>query len=245
MGVIFGRILRTTGILFFGLTVIMNLLGGIGTTCAAFLTEQYTNYRILMEEGLQWLYQGLVIATILVALVGIWVLLALIKRKPGAIRNGLIVLVVGTILAGIQYYFSQQLFGKAAPANMKFYINAVTLLLFLLILIPGIRQLVDRAQKDMGSGKDNLPGLAAISMGVVTIATPYWAGPSHTSQGENWVALLQSELLLAGIILLVAGFFLCYRNTAHLIWEKPSFSADPQSIIKKLQIPHTFYRPKS
>lgn len=212
MGDTLGRILRATGILFFGLTALMNLLGGIGTTCAAFFTEQYTNYMILMDEGLQWLYQALVIATILVALVGIWVLLALIKGKPGALRNGLIVLVIGTFLAGIQYYFSQQLFGKAAPANMKFYINAATLLLFLIFLIPGIRERVNQPRKDQGSDKDNLLGITAISMGVVTISTPLWAGPSHIFHGENWVALLQSELTLVGIILLGSGIYLLLRT---------------------------------
>jgi len=208
MGDILGRILRTTGILFFGLTAVMNLLGGIGTTCAAFLTEQYSNYMILVDDGLQWLYQGLVISTVLIALVGFWVLLTLIKGKPGTLRNGLIVLVIGTILAGIQYYFSQQLFGKAAPANMKFYINTATLILFLIFFVPGIRQQVDPPHHQPNSDNDNLFGIAAISMGVVTITTPLWAGPSHTFQGENWVLLMLPQLTLAGIILITGGIFL-------------------------------------
>jgi len=55
---------------------------------------------------MQWLYQGLVVTTVLIALVGIWVLIDLIRRKEKAFRNALIVLVVGTILAGIQYHYS-------------------------------------------------------------------------------------------------------------------------------------------
>ena len=88
----------------------MNLLGGIGTSCAAFLTEQYPDYMALIDEGMQWLYQGLVITTVLIGLAGIWVIIELIRGKQNAFRDALIVLVIGTILAGIQYYFSQQLF---------------------------------------------------------------------------------------------------------------------------------------
>lgn len=212
MGHIFGRIFRTTAILFFGLTAIMNLLGGIGTTCAAFFTEHYSNYMVLVEDGLQWLYQGLVISTVLIALVGFWVLLALIKGKSGALRSGLIVLVVGTILAGIQYYFSQQLFGKAAPANIKFYINTATLILFLIFLLPGIRQRLNPPYNQLDSDKDKFTGIAILSMGVVTITTTLWAGPSHTFQGENWAALLQPQLTLTGIILIAGGIILVLRR---------------------------------
>ena len=88
----------------------MNLLGGIGTSCAAFLTEQYPDYMALIDEGMQWLYQGLVITTVLIGLAGIWVIIELIRGKQNAFRNALIVLVIGTILAGIQYYFSQRAF---------------------------------------------------------------------------------------------------------------------------------------
>ena len=82
-----GKVLRTVGIVFFGLTTVMNLLGGIGTSCAAFLTRQYPPYWALIKEDMQWLYQGLVITTVIIALVGIWVLVQLIRRKKKAFRN--------------------------------------------------------------------------------------------------------------------------------------------------------------
>jgi hypothetical protein len=212
MNDILGKILRTVGILFFGFTTLMNLLGGIGTSCAAFLTEQYPNYVALIDEGLQWLYQGLVITTVFVGLAGIWVIIELIRGKQNAFRNALIVLVIGTILAGIQYYFSQQLFGKAAPANMKFYFNVAALILFLIFLIPGVKQRVNYSKADREKEKDTAGGLAAITMGVLILTTPIWAGPSHTSQGENWVDLLRTELILSGILLLGLGIFLLVRN---------------------------------
>jgi hypothetical protein len=206
-----GKVLRIVGIVFFGLTTVMNLLGGIGTSCAAFFTREYPPFWALIKQDMQWLYQALVITTVIVALVGIWVFIQLIRRKKNAFRNALIVLVIGTLLAGIQYYYSLQLFGKAAPANVKFYINAATLVLFLIYLIPGVKQRVNYSNEESGADKDIAGGLAAIILGVLLLTTPIWAGPSHTFQGENWVMLLQTELNLSGILLTGAGVAMLAR----------------------------------
>lgn len=226
-----GKLLRTVGILFFGMTTLINLLGGIGTTCAAFLTEQYPNYMALIDEGMQWLYQGLVITTVLIGLAGIWVIIELIRGKQNAFRNAIVVLVIGTILASIQYYFSQQLFGKAAPANMKFYFNIASLILFLVFLIPGVRQKVNFSRADRGSDQDSAGGLAAITMGVLILTTPVWAGPSHTFQGENWVDLLQTELLLSSILLLGFGIFLLVRNIRGFINQE--YALAPVEVVEE------------
>ena len=114
-------------------------------------------------------------------------------------------LIIGTILAGIQYFSSLQLFGRAAPANMKFYINVITLILFLVLLIPGIREKVNFSREEARMDLNTAGGLAAIVMGVISLTTQYWAGPSHTYQGVNWVELLQLELNLSGILLTGAG----------------------------------------
>lgn len=63
-----GKVIRTIGIIFFGLATLMNLLGGIGTSCAAFLTEDYPTFSAIIDEGKQWLYQGLVVMTVVIAL---------------------------------------------------------------------------------------------------------------------------------------------------------------------------------
>jgi hypothetical protein len=183
----------------------MNLLGGIGTTCAAFLTRQYPPYWALIKQDMQWLYQGLVITTVLIGLVGIWVLIELIRGKKNAFRNALIVLVIGTILSGIQFYYSMQLFGKATPANVKFFSNALPLILFLIFLIPGVRQKVSFTKHEGGTDKETAGGLAAIMVGILLLTTPIWAGPSHTYQGMNWVHLLQTELNISGILLTGGG----------------------------------------
>lgn len=208
-----GKILRTVGILFFSLAALMNLLGGIGTTCAAFFTEQYPNYMALIERGWQWLYKGLVVTTVMTGLAGIWIVIELIRGKRNAFRNSLILLLIGTCLAGIQFYSSQQLFGKAAPANMKFHINLLALIIFLIFLIPGVRGLVDFSKSGRGPGTDYTGGLAAIILGITLLTTSLWAGPSHTFQGENWVDLLETELNLGGIVLVVSGLVFLVRGS--------------------------------
>ncbi len=208
------------GIIFFGLATLMNLLGGIGTSCAAFFTKQYPPYWALIKEDMQWLYQGLVITTVLVGLAGIWVTVQLIRGKKTAFRNALIVLLIGTILAGIQYYYSLQLFGKAAPANVKFFSNAFALILFLIYLIPGIRERVSFSKNNGSADKDTAGGLAAIVVGIILLTTPIWAGPSHTFQGENWVNLLQTPLYISGILFTGAGIALLMRVAIGVIRQE-------------------------
>ena len=219
-----GKVLRAIGIFFFGLSTIMNLLGGIGTSCAAFLTDQYPSFLTLINENMQWLYQGLVITTVLIGLAGIWVLIELIRCRENGFRNALIVLVIGTVLAGIQYYYSLQLFGRAAPANMKFYFNLIALILFLIFLIPGVRERVNFSMSEGSMDINTSGGLAAITMGVILLATPLWAGPSHTYQGVNWVHLLQVELNISGILLTGAGVALLARVLIDL-FSRDSFLA--------------------
>lgn len=206
-----GNVLRTIGIISFGLATIMNLLGGIGTSCAAFFTKNYPPFWAMIKEDLQWLYQGLVVTTVLIGLAGIWVIIELIRGKKNAYRNGLIVLVISSILAGTQYYYSLQLFGKAVPANVKFYSNVFALIIFLIFLIPGIRERVNFSNSDSGTDKNTAGGLAAIIVGIILLTTPVWAGRSHSFQGVNWVNLLQTELNISGILLTGGGAALLMR----------------------------------
>lgn len=197
--------MRTAGIVFFGITTALNILGGIGTSCAAFLTERYPSLIALVEQNLQWLYQALVITTTILGITGIWATINLTRGKKNAYRNAFIVLVIGAILAGIQYYYSLLLFGKAAPANMKFYANALALILFMIFLIPGIRERVNFSWDEKDTESTTAGGLAAIIIGVLLLKIPVWAATSHTYQGENWVNLLQVPLNISGILLTGGG----------------------------------------
>jgi hypothetical protein len=199
------KILSIVAIVFMGLTAAMNILGGIGTSCAAFFTRDYPPLWNILREDVQWLYQAFVIITIPLGLLGAWVTVNLIRRKQNAYRNALILLVVGCVVAGIHMYVSLNILGKAVPANMKFYTNAITLLIFLMFLIPGIRDKINFSKPGNKSEMRIGGGLSAIVTGTITLTVALWAGPSHTFQGENWVLLLQLPLTITGVVLLFGG----------------------------------------
>ena len=64
------RFLRFIGILLMGLTGGFTLLGGVGTTCAAFFPARYESMAAL--AAFQWLYILFVAAGIAIGVWGIW-----------------------------------------------------------------------------------------------------------------------------------------------------------------------------
>ncbi|MBC8496276.1 MAG: hypothetical protein H8D37_01320 [Chloroflexi bacterium] len=172
-----GKALRIAAIVFMGLTAAMNLLGGVGTTCAAFSSN--VGYRMAFKELMdyRWLYQGLVVTTILIGLAGVWALIKLVRGGPSVYRDALIVLVIGTILGGIQFFASLALRGKATPANVKFFTNLFTLIVFLLFKAPGIREKVDFSNPGGKAETTSAAGMAAIIAGMLMLTVFHWALP--------------------------------------------------------------------
>jgi hypothetical protein len=206
-----GRVLRTIAIVFLGLTAAMNLLGGIGTTCAAFgFTREY---RIAFADlhDYKWLYQALVITTIIIGIAGAWATYALAKGKHKAFRNAMIILVTGTILGGVQFFASMALRGEATPANVKFLANAATLVFFLVLRIPSIWQHIDFSEPEERIDGATAGGMAAIVAGLLVLTVPTWAASSHTYQGTNWVLVIKQPLEIAGMLLVIGGTVLLAR----------------------------------
>lgn len=203
-----GKIWRVIAIVFMGLTAAMNILGGAGTSCAAFFTKQYPPMWALYDY--RWLYQLLVVTTVAAGIAGIAFTVALARGRKHAFRNALILLAVGTALGAVQYFASLALRGKAIPANMKLYANLVTLVIFLVIALPGIRSKVGFDRAGGGAGATGA-GLAAILAGLTILTTPMWAASSHTYLGDNWVFVLGTPLLASGGGLLLIGLVLLIR----------------------------------
>ena len=206
-----GKIIRILAIIFLGMTAAMNLLGGIGTTCAAF--SDNVGYRMAFKELMdyRWLYQVLVVTTILVGLAGIWGLIRLVRGSPNVYRDILIILVVGCILAGVHYYASMTLRGKAAPANVKFYINILTLIVFLVFKLPGLREKVNFSSPGGKNETDTAGGITAIMAGTLMLTVFHWAGPSHTYFQQNWTYVFYVPLVVVGTALTLWGVLLIGR----------------------------------
>lgn len=197
--------IRITAIVFMGLTAAMNLLGGAGTVCAAFLTKQYPPMFVFYDYQL--LYQTLMITTILTGIWGVWMVRKLIQGGTTVYRSTMIVLIVGTILGGIQMFASLAIRGKAVPANMKFYANVFTLVVFLLLKIPGISEYIDFSKPLKKIEQAASGGLSAFVAGIVTLTTFIWVGPSHTYLGNSWVEEYEIQIVISGVLLILGSLF--------------------------------------
>jgi hypothetical protein len=214
------KILKIVAIVFMGLTAAMNILGGIGTVCAAFLTKQYPPMWALLDY--QWLYQIVMIVTIGLGLGGVWATIKLIKGGETAYRNAVILLAAGTVVGAVQVIASLALRGKAVPANMKLYINALTLVLFLLLRLPGIRERVNFKTGDDHGAQSVASGLTAIVTGALVLSTAIWVGGSHVHAGFNWVMVLREPLIGCGVGLVAMGLWNFLRCAVQLQNEAQS-----------------------
>ena len=131
-----GKFLRVVAIVLMALTSAIMLLGGAGTTCVAWFVEKYPSFSAIIP--VQWLYRLASVVTIIASLVGLWATVALIRGRRGAFIWALGVLVVGLAFAGAQMIASETLRGKSAPNNMRVYLTAFTLVVFLLLRLPPV-----------------------------------------------------------------------------------------------------------
>ncbi len=214
------KVLRVIAILLLGMTAAMNLLGGTGTYCAAFSSN--VGYRMAFKAIMdyRWIYQIVMVGTVITGVAGILALIKVIRGKVNAFRFTMIVLIVGTLLGGTQFFASMILRGKATPANVKFFTNVVTLVYFFILGLPGIKDKVDFSNPSDKSEKNSAGGLVAFLAGITTLTIFSWAGPSHTFFGENWVYVFETPLVIVGTVLIVGGFLAVLREILNYLSEK-------------------------
>ncbi|RPI88102.1 MAG: hypothetical protein EHM41_02580 [Chloroflexi bacterium] len=226
-----GRIIRIVFIVFMGMTGFMNLVGGIGTSCAAFFTKKYPPMWSLLDY--QWLYQTFVVVTTLIGIAGIWATISLVRARKGSYNLSLIVLVLGCVIGAIHYFSSLALRGAATPANVVFFINVGTLVIALLFKIPKIREQVDLEKPAAKSDRLAAAGLASIVAGAVLLTVVYWAGPSHMYEGVNWVNVIFWPLNISGTLLAFGGFgLLVYARKLDALLEQKSAQAGVLTQVK-------------
>lgn len=212
--------LKVIAIILLGMTAAMNLLGGAGTYCAAFSNSVAYRMAFLAIMDYRWIYQIVMVTTILTGIAGVMALVNLIKGKPGVYRFTMIVLIIGTLLGGTQFFASTILRGKATPANVKFFTNLATLVFFLILRLPGIKDKVDFSQPSDKSEMNSAGGLVAFLAGITTLTIFAWAGPSHTFFGENWVFVFEWPLVVIGTVLTVGGFLVVLREMLNHLTQK-------------------------
>jgi hypothetical protein len=198
------RWLRGLSFVLLGLTVLITLLGAIGTTCVAFGAEKW-GPRMAALIPVKPVFQLLVVLSLAAGILGLIGTIGLGRRRGGAYRLALIFLGAGLLTSGIQMYFSATLRGATAPNNFRVYITAFTLVYMLILRLPGLWE--KSGFGGSGSGRDTPAGagIALAITGLVTLTTPLWAGPTHMIDGMNTVDVLLRPLLVLGSGLLAGG----------------------------------------
>jgi hypothetical protein len=198
-----GKTLRGFAIILFALTVTFQLMGGVGSSCVAFAAENYDSMAGIVPY--KWLYQILVVVTTAIALFGVRTVVALARSETWSYRAALGVLVGGALVAGIQMTASQMLRGASAPNNVRFYLTAFTLLVFLLLRVPGVWEQVRLTEK----GKNGLPGAAVraaiVLCALVVLTAPLWVAPSHMIGGINYASYWQTQFASGGVLSISLG----------------------------------------
>jgi hypothetical protein len=211
----FAKTLRFIGIVLMALTGGFTLLGGVGTTCAAFFPTKYESMAALAPY--QWLYILFVILGIVLGVMGIRAAILLIKGADKSYRDALIVLIAGVIVGFIHIYASRALRGKSMPVDAVVYTTLLTLVVFLLFRIPFLWQGVDFTKGNVKTNKF-AGGAAAILLGIMTLTIQYTMASTHTWDGVNYADAFNAAMTTTGVTLLLLGAGILFR--VEKAWER-------------------------
>lgn len=225
-----GKVLRMMGIILLGITALLTLLGGVGTTCVALDATRYEGMEAIASY--QWLYIFYVVAGIGIGITGVRATYLFIKGRPHAYRTALIALVSGLVVGGLHMATSRALRGSSMPKDFIVYATALTLLVFLLFRLPGIRDRISLIGADSytnGLGA----GTALIVAGIAILAVDLWAGPTHMIDGVNYANSWSVQLTSVGAILVASGVSvwarLLLKGAGHRML--PDSAPDPSHLV--------------
>jgi hypothetical protein len=102
--------------------------------------------------------------------------------------------------------------GKAAPANVKFYTNVITLVFFLILAIPSLKEKVGLSKNGRNLDAATGGGLAAMVAGTAILSMKIWVGTSHVYMGNNWVDVLAWPIYITGTVLTLGGIALLAKG---------------------------------
>jgi hypothetical protein len=205
------RLLRIIGIVLLSLTALFTLMGGAGTTCVALnptgFEGKYTGI-----APYQWLWILFVLVGIAAGILGLRAVIRLNKGTRNAYREALMALLLGTAVNAVHMVASRNLRGASMPVDAVLYTNILTLLVFLLLRIPGIWQGVnyEKAEDEKNFGRD--AAAAALSVcGLLSLTMHDWMAPTHTLSGVNYadgplLTLIGWGLVLSGVVVAMLPF---------------------------------------
>lgn len=199
------KVLRIAGIVLMSLTAVFTLMGGIGTTCVT-LNPTGFGGKFAAIEPFQWLWIIFVLAGIIAGVLGIRAVVMLIKGTKGAYLAALTTLILGTVINAAHLFASRALRGASMPVDGVLYANVLTLIVFLLFLIPGIWQNL-HLEKPSKSGHSDA-NAAAISLafsGVMILTIQFLMRTTHSIDGVNYADVWHAQFLVLGGGLILAA----------------------------------------
>lgn len=202
----FGKILRIIAIVFMSLTAAFTLMGGVGTSCVAFAP----NNPGWVEMGsqlaqYQWLYILFVIFTVVLGVMGVRAVILLVRSRPNAYRCSLVALLGGVVVGVIHILTSRALRGSSMPVDMVVYTTVLTLVIFLLLRLPGLWQKVRFGELDSAGTAGTAAGISLIVSGALALTIQYWMAGTHTFNGVNVADVWHTQLALIGGLAILMG----------------------------------------
>ena len=202
------KTLRFIGILFMALTAAVTVLAGVGTSCVAFLPNNW-GPSMAKIAPMQWLYILYVLLTIAIGVLGIRAVVLLAKGRQGAYKAALIALVAGLVVGVVHMITSRMLRGSSMPVDGIVYITVLTLVIFFVFRIPAIWSGVDYSKAPRKEGKKS-SGAAAIVAGALCLTIQFFMAPTHTWDGVNYADAFNTSMTIvgSGLVLLGIGLIL-------------------------------------
>ncbi len=199
------KTLRIIGIVLMSLTAAFTLMGGAGTTCVA-LNPTGFGGKFSGISPFQWLYILFVLVTVAIGVMGVRAVVVLSQGKKNSYRYALIALIAGTVVGAAHIFASRALRGGSMPVDMVVYTTVLTLIVFLLFRLPGVRQGVDftRPATDKPTGQ-NAAAIGLCATGLLTLTIQFVMAPTHTISGINYADVWHTALSLVGSGLILAG----------------------------------------
>jgi len=197
------KFLRFIGILFMGITSVVTIVGGAGTTCVAL---NPTNYgpKFAAIAPFQWLYILYVLVGVALGIMGINATIKLIRGRENAEIYALIVLVAGVVVGVIHMISSRALRGSSMPVDGVVYITVLTLVIFLLFKLPKVKEMT-LFQKDFSDDGAAAGGMTSIIAAALVLSVQMWAQSNHIVNGINLADAFHTTLLWVGSGLLLLG----------------------------------------
>ena len=203
------KFLRFIGLLFMGITAAVTLLGGVGTTCVALNPTGYESMKAIAPY--QWLYILYVLIGVALGILGIRSTIQLARKKAGAEKTALYILIAGVVIGAIHMYTSRALRGSSMPVDGVVYITVLTLIIFLLFRLPKVREM-GLYEAGASDNTDTAGGLTAFAIGALVLTVQVWAGPTHLLGGVNYADAFHNAMLLVGFSILLYGIGLFGRR---------------------------------